>query len=245
MGVQIPNGGFEEWYSHGKYENPYPSPDKEFWSTGNEGASKAGATVTTRVSDPRPGSAGQYAACLKTTFAGVGIIGKLAAGNVFVGSFGETNLTQMTGTVYMGRTFTFNAKPKALRVWYKGSLVKSDKSRVYVCLTHMTKPGCTYHTVNTAEPDATTFQPDDEFLYTNKKTKEDLEGHIIAYGDHMIEQSQGEWTMVEIPIIYRDTYASEKPNVLILTASASYRGDYFEGEEGTTLYLDDIEFVYE
>ena len=72
-----------------------------------------------------------------------------------------------------------------------------------------------------------------------------MEGHIIAYGDHMIEQSQGEWTMLEIPINYRDKYASEKPNVLILTASSSFRGDYFEGEIRSTLYLDDIEFVYE
>ncbi|WP_427926906.1 PCMD domain-containing protein [Alistipes indistinctus] len=44
---------------------------------------------------------------------------------------------------------------------------------------------------------------------------------------------------------YRDKYASEKPNVLILTASASYRGDYFEGSTDSNLYLDDIEFIYE
>lgn len=61
----------------------------------------------------------------------------------------------------------------------------------------------------------------------------------------MIEQSQSSWTQVDIPIHYRDKYASEKPNVLILTASASYRGDYFEGSTDSNLYLDDIEFIYE
>lgn len=47
-----------------------------------------------------------------------------------------------------------------------------------------------------------------------------------------------------IPLVYRDKYASERPNVLILTAAASYRGDYFEGEVGSTMFLDDVEFIY-
>jgi hypothetical protein len=60
----------------------------------------------------------------------------------------------------------------------------------------------------------------------------------------MLEREVGEWTEATIPITYRDKYASERPNVLILTAAASYRGDYFEGEVGSTLFLDDVEFIY-
>ena len=244
-GVQIPNAGFEEWHQNESPWFPYAAGGTEFWGTGNPGSTSVGAqyNVTTRIADPRPGSSGQYAAHLETKKPSVFGIGKLAAGNIFVGAFGD--VSGANGKVNMGRSFTFNAKPKALRIWYKSSLVGTDKGRVFVCLTNMTKPGCTYHTVDTGNPDATTFQPSDEFLYTDKQNPSTLEGHIIAYGDFMVEQSQGAWTMVEIPITYRDQYATEKPNVLILTASASYRGDEFEGEVGSMLDLDDIEFVYE
>ena len=153
----------------------------------------------------------------------------------------------MSGTVLMGRTFTFNARPTKLRVWYKGNVGGGDKSRIFVCLTNMTKPGCTYHTINTksGEIDKTVLDPTKEFLYTNLQDPSTLEGHILGYGDLLIEQTQSEWTMIEIPINYRKKYESEKPNVLILTASASYRGDYFEGSTDSNLFLDDIEFVYE
>lgn len=241
VGVQIPNAGFEEWHQDGNPWFPYAAGGTEFWGTGNPGSTSIGAryNVTTRVADPRPGSSGQYAARLKTTM----VVIKKAAGNIFVGAFGGVSGTN--GTVNMGRAFDFNAKPKALRIWYKGNVGSDDKSRVFVCLTHMTKPGCTYHAVNTGDIDNTTFSPDEEFLYTNRNNPSTLEGHIIGYGDKLIEQSQGEWTMLDIPITYREKYASEKPNVLILTASASYMGDYFEGSTDSELYLDDIEFVYE
>lgn len=242
-GTQMPNAGFEEWHQSGNPWFPYAEGGSEFWATGNPGSTSLGASynVTTRQADPRPGSSGQYSAKLQST----DVLIKLAAGNIFIGSFGE--IVGTAGTVNMGRAFTFNARPTKLRVWYKGNVGSGDKSRIFVCLTNMTKPGCTYHTVNTktSEIAKTVLDPTQEFLYTNAQDPSTLEGHILGYGDLLIEQSRGEWTMVEIPINYRKKYESEKPNVLILTASASYRGDYFEGSKKSNLYLDDIEFVYE
>ena len=241
-GTQMPNAGFEEWHQKGKSWYPFAEGGSEFWATGNPGSALLQTNITTREADPRPSSSGQYSAKLQTTD-----IAKLAAGNIFIGEFGETDMLSMSGTVNMGRAFTFNARPTKLRVWYKGNVGSGDKSRIFVCLTNMTKPGCTYHTVNTksSEIDKTVLDPTQEFLYTNRHDPSTLEGHILGYGDLLIEESQGEWTMVEIPINYRKKYESEKPNVLILTASASYRGDYFEGSKDSNLYLDDIEFVYE
>lgn len=241
-GTQMPNAGFEEWHQKGKSWYPFAEGGSEFWATGNPGSALLQTNITTREADPRPSSSGQYSAKLQTTD-----IAKLAAGNIFIGEFGETDMLSMSGTVNMGRAFTFNARPTKLRVWYKGNVGSGDKSRIFVCLTNMTKPGCTYHTVNTksSEIDKTVLDPTQEFLCTNRHDPSTLEGHILGYGDLLIEESQGEWTMVEIPINYRKKYESEKPNVLILTASASYRGDYFEGSKDSNLYLDDIEFVYE
>lgn len=243
-GVQMPNAGFEEWHQNGKPWYPYAAGGTEFWGTGNPGSNSdlaalvGGSDVTSRDDDNvRPGSAGRYSAKLETK----SIAGKLAAGNIFVGAFGE--MSGMGGTVHMGRAFDFNAKPKALRVWCKYTPGDGDKGRIFVCLINMTNGG-TYHVVDTNNADATTFSPDDEFLYTDKDNPETLEGHVIGYGDLMLETAVSEWTEFEIPITYRDKYSGEKPNVLMVTASASYRGDYFEGEAGSLMYLDDVEFVY-
>lgn len=242
-GVQVPGAGFEDWHQSGKAWYPYAAGGTEFWGTGNPGATTAGAeyNLTSGVEDPRPGSAGRLAAKLETKKPSFFGIGKLAAGNLFVGSFGT--VSGMGGTVLMGRPFDFNARPTALRVWYKYTPVGSDKGRIFVCLVRMTD-GSTCHTVDTNNPDETTFLPDDEFLYADKSNPATLQGHVIGYGDLMLERQVGEWAEVTIPVTYREKYAAERPNVLILTAAASYRGDYFEGEVGSTLYLDDVEFLY-
>lgn len=241
-GVQLPNAGFEEWHRQGNASYPYAENGTEFWGTGNPGATSIGDyNLTSESEDIRPGSTGKYSARLETKKPSIMGIGKLAAGNIFVGSFGAVD--GMGGYVNMGREFEFNARPKALRVWYKYTPAGSDKGRIFVCLVNMTN-GDRCHIVNTNSPDKTTFSPDDEFIYVDKTNPATLQGHVLAYGDLMLETVVGEWTMVEIPIDYREQYMSEKPNVLIVTASASYRGDYFEGEVGSLMFLDDIEFVY-
>lgn len=242
-GTQLPNAGFEEWHQSGSPWYPYAQGGTEFWATGNPGATSVGASynLTSGSEDVRPGSSGKLSARLETKKPSVMGIGKLAAGNIFIGQFGA--VSGMGGSVNMGREFSFNAKPKALRVWYKYTPKGSDKGRIFVCLVNMTD-GSKYHVVNTNSPDKTTFSPDDEFLYADKTNTGTLQGHIIGYGDLMLETTVSEWTMVEIPITYREQYSSERSNVLMVTASASYRGDYFEGEVGSLMYLDDVEFVY-
>ena len=53
-------------------------------------------------------------------------------------------------------------------------------------------------------------------------------------GDDMVEFT--------IPITY---YSDETPSYMMLVGSASYWGDYFVGSTSATMWLDDIEFVYE
>ncbi len=242
-GIQLPNAGFEDWNKSGDAWYPYSAGGTAFWGSGNPGSSSLGEqfNTTTGIADPRPGSSGTTAAQLQTQKPSVMGIGRLAAGNIFVGEFG--GVSGMGGSVKMGRAFTFNAKPKALRVWYKYNLGEGDKGRIFACLVNMTN-GSTYHTVNTNKPEATTFDPKDEFLYTDKTNTGTLEGHIIGYGDFLIEASQNEWKEYIIPITYREQYSGEKPNVLLVTATASYRGDYFEGSTDSKLVIDDFEFIY-
>lgn len=249
-GVQMPNAGFEEWGTFDGIVSPYSSADNAFWGTGNKGADMAGAVLTQSSADIRPGSSGTRSAWLESKDAKVIGIGKFAAGNLFVGEFGDTNMSTMSGTVRMGRAFDFNAKPQSLNGWLKYTQAGSDKGRIFVCLVRMTN-GATYHTVDT-NPDkingdginVTALDPLAEFIYADIDNPESVEGHIIGYGDLMLENTVSDWKEFEIPITYREKYAGEKPNVLIVTASASWRGDYFEGTVGSTMYLDDLEFVY-
>ncbi|MFQ8805067.1 MAG: PCMD domain-containing protein [Alistipes indistinctus] len=242
-GVQIPNAGFEEWHQSGNPWYPYAQGGEEFWGTGNPGSTSIGASYNITNPAKRSPSArpGQYCAKLQTT----NVVIKKAAGNIFVGSFGEVLGT--AGTVYMGRRSLLTPNPPRCASGTRATSAAATRARIFVCPTNMTKPGCTYHTVNTksSEIDKTVLDPTQEFLYTNLNDPSTLEGHIIGYGDLLIEQSQSSWTSVDIPDPLPEQVRLRKPNVLILTASASYRGDYFEGSTDSNLYLDDIEFIYE
>ncbi len=237
-GIQLPNASFEDWNApDNKTWYPYAQGGTEFWGTGNPGSASMGSSVT--VSDTGR-TEGTKCAKLETKT----IVIVKAAGNIFIGKFGA--ISGMGGTVQMGRKFSFNARPTALRAWCKYTRKGSDKGRVYVCLVKM-KDGVTYHTVDTNNAAKTAFYPDEEFLYTDKTNTSTLEGHVIAYGDQMIETTVGDWTEFVIPITYRDQYLDEEPNVLMVTATASYDGDNLSSNittAGSILWIDDVEFIY-
>lgn len=232
-GVQIPNGDFETWtYFNNTY---FPCIESEignstgvgtayvgFWGSGNPGAKSGGMIITSPTNDVRPGSKGTQAALLETK----SFLGQIAAGNIFVGAFGGVHNIKY-GDVYMGRPFTFNARPKAIKFWYKGTVGSNDKARLFICMGKWSS----YHKVDTYDQ-STFFNPSDESL---------PEGPIYGYGDWTQDTSVNEWTEITLPITYR---SDEMPNYLMITASASYRGDYMEGSTDSKMYLDDIEFVY-
>ena len=152
--------------------------------------------VTEPADDPRPGSTGSKSALLKTQSA----FGVIAAGNLFIGAFGGVhNITQ--GDVYMGRPFTFNARPKAITFWYKGTVGSGDKARFFVCMGKWSS----YHKIDTNDQ-STFFDPSQESL---------PEGPIYGHGDWLNDTSQSDWKKIVIPIKYR---SDEKPNYLMVTA---------------------------
>lgn len=230
-GIQLPNAGFETWTNSKTW---YPCSADEigsngmgtgytgFWGTGNPGANAAGIVVTEPADDPRPGSTGSKSALLKTQSA----FGVIAAGNLFIGAFGGVHIITK-GDVYMGRPFTFNARPKAITFWYKGTVGSGDKARFFVCMGKWSS----YHKIDTNDQ-STFFDPSQESL---------PEGPIYGHGDWLNDTSQSDWKKIVIPIKYR---SDEKPNYLMVTASASYCGDYMEGNKESRMYIDDIEFVY-
>ena len=68
---------------------------------------------------------------------------------------------------------------------------------------------------------------------------------VIAYGELILTDSTEGEGMIPFEITFNYKDLTRKAKYLVLTASASRYGDYFTGGEGSTLWLDDLEFVYE
>ena len=238
-GPQVPNGGMEEW---SQPKSPYlPWKNEQWWDSGNHGSTTLGDSYNITTPDSNCHS-GQYSAKLQSRYIGI----KFAAGNIFIGKYLETDGTD--GKIGFGKPYNFTYKPKALRVWYKGKVGTinkgdhksgSDKAQIYVWLCNWTGP----HTVFTKDK-GTFINPE-----TTAKTDE---GKIVGYGVWSREQTSNDngndngWTMLEIPITYREGegFSGVKPNYLVISCAASAYGDYFTGSTDSYMQVDDFEFVY-
>ncbi|MBQ8853698.1 MAG: DUF4493 domain-containing protein [Alistipes sp.] len=232
-GSQIPESGFEVWTTASDEAScPAADPNALFWDTGNHAtAGLVGSQLTVGSTDVREGATGTMSAYMKSIKASVMGIGKFAAGNLFVGRF--VAIDGMGGIVEFGRSFDFTARPKALRFWMKnhqgtineGSHTSgTDLAKVYCCFTDRK------FTVNTNKQE-TFFTPD---LNT--------EG-ILAKAYWESTEDHNEWTLMELPIEYKEGVTA-KPTLLIITFSCSGYGDYFTGSTDSYMYVDDVEFVY-
>ena len=52
-----------------------------------------------------------------------------------------------------------------------------------------------------------------------------------------------DWITFDVNLSYTST--SRRPKYLIIVGSASKYGDYFTGGNGSVLYLDDLELIYD
>ncbi|WP_297904699.1 PCMD domain-containing protein [uncultured Parabacteroides sp.] len=233
------NGDFDLWYQAGKTWYAGES-GKSFWDTSNPGTTQGlGAVVNI---NPTQGNSnvvhtqGGKSAELKSQWKV-----KFAAASLYTGSFGE--LVGMSGAkINFGRPFT--SRPTALHGFFQyapatvgyvgdnqpaGTITKGDPD---VCSIYIALAKKAYVVDNT---DTDTFI----------KFKEDND--IIAYGELPIKEcvsTNGTWKEFTIDLEYK---TQEKPGnmYIIIVASASKYGDYFTGGDGSILYVDDFELIYD
>ena len=250
--AQLPNAGFEIWnkVSIGGKNILVPGNDLSFWDTGNHGSATMNKEITNQGTEYK--NSGDYSAKLKSQFVGIGSIGKFAAGNVFAGRYLGTDGTD--GILGWGRIFT--SRPTAVKVWvrYEPGTAVTNKGAGSYLPAGATDQGIIYMALT----DATTVKYDgsktvDSSLtgteyacIVKTKTSElfDPEGdNVIAYGVEVLDATtEPGMIQITIPLDYRRT--DIKPSNILFVASASRYGDYFQGGEGSTLYIDDIELVY-
>lgn len=238
--LQLPNNSFEYWSG----TSPlliYGDGQEMFWDSGNHGSATMNKNVTTP--DESIFHSGTRSIKLQSQFVGLGIIGKFAAGNLFVGKYLKTEGTD--GILGWGRPFA--SRPTALRGYIKyrpgtvdytstDKISKGDldKGIVYIALGDWA--GEEYEGVKWSQIVKTKQQQFFDPSPANTGT--------IAYGEYELTAATEGEQLIEftIPLDYRDT---RKPVSLILVASASKYGDYFSGSSSSAMWLDSFEFIYE
>lgn len=269
---QVPNASFEDYYSAGKYDvfNPQAGYgfdttvssadgsagiDHTWWGTGNQ--VQYGQTVdVTKIYNgadiPNYSDNNKYAVEMTSKIV---LNIKLAAGNIYSGYFYTLHGTD-GGTVHFGRNkdnagVDFVSRPTGVSFYVKyisrkvekangGGLTTSDmdEGQVKVAIGNWSssKGGGSMEcpiAINTTESN-------DPPAQWNLKT---FEG-TIAYCDIIFTQEHNDygWMKVTLPLEYNNYTTT--PTHILISAASSRLGDYFTGG-ASSMYLDDIELLYD
>jgi len=244
--LQLKNAGFEDWNTSDKAYLLCQSEADMFWDSGNHGSATMNKNVTTPDSEIK--HSGNYSVKLSSQFVGLGMIGKFAAGNVFVGKYLDTNGTD--GVLGWGREFT--SRPKALKGYVKytpGTVEYTskdlpevskgdmDKGIIYIAIVDDSRMSYSKKTGPENWPCIVKTKASERHLFSRN------DANVIAYGEKVFsEATQGDGMIeFEIPLEYvsNDVKAAN----IILVCSASKGGDFFVGGD-SVMYLDDFELVY-
>lgn len=230
---QLPNSSFDEWWQDGRVWCPWPEGGEQYWDTGNKGATTLGPSNSVPTDDTSSGTG--WAAELQTKFVGIGMLGKLAAGNIFVGKYVRTDGTN--GILSFGRPFELRPTKVKGYMKYKTAPISSTttgfadlKGRPDTCIIW-----CAL--IDTPEPFEIRTNPNNRQLF-------DAQGdYVVAYGKIEYGENIDQYIPFEFELTYKDVF--RKPKYVVLTASASKYGDYFTGANGAVLYVDDFQLVYD
>ena len=233
INLQPENASFDTWWQDGKIWNPWAKDGLQYWDTGNKGATTLGDSNSMPTDDTATGSG--LAAKLETRFIGIGSIGKLAAGNIFVGKYLRTDGTN--GILSFGHEFT--ERPTKVRGYFKYHCVPISHATAGYENLFGTPDVCSVYAalIDTPEP----FE-----IRTNPKNQQFLDvngSYIVAYGKMECNHEVSEYQQFEFEFEYKST--DRKPRYLILVGTASKYGDFFTGGHGSIMYLDNLELVYD
>lgn len=223
---QLANLSFDDWYQEGAAWMPNAGADSYVWDSANPGTAGLGIVPTVpESSDVVKGKAAR----LETMTA----MGMLAAGNIYVGHFG--NIAGLGAELDWGYQFT--SRPVALKGYYKYApkpidmakdpyknlIGEGDQCQIQILLTDW----------------------EDRFhINTSKKQFVDFENdsNIIAHGALASSETDQDYVEFTVPLKYR---SSRTPKYIVIVGAASRYGDYFTGGKGSVLKLDEFELVYD
>lgn len=247
--IALPNGDMDDWYQSGKTWYPVSENDYNisgsFWDSSNPGTTTgAGALVN---KNPTQGNSdivhtpGGKSAELKSQYASAFGIGKFAAASLYTGKF--NSLVGTNGAkIDFGQEFA--SRPTALHGWfrytngkidYRGGNTPEGVAEIGtddLCSIYMALAKAPHQLDNTKTSTFFDFENDD---------------NIIAYGqlpDAEAVSTNNEWKEFTVTMTYKDLTPQTQYYLIIVCSSSKY-GDYFTGSTGSTMYIDDLELVYD
>ena len=230
--LQVPNMSFDDWHASDPFSPkaiwyPYVSGGIQAWDSANPGAATFIGSSTIPEEDFVISG---KAAKMESKYAVIAF----AAGNIYTGKFG--NIAGVGAELDWG--YAFDSRPSALKGYYSYDpkpIDKADKSKEHLLGQN---DRCQIQVI-LADWDAP-FR-----INTTKGEFVDIENdeHIIAFGKIETDESTaGQSREFTIDLEYRTN--TRKPKYVVISACASYLGDYFTGGVGSTLYIDEFEFQY-
>lgn len=209
-----------------------------YWGSGNNSFTKTLCTQNTFTN-----MGGSHCAKLQAT----STLGILAAGNLFLGTFTRQGTG---GHVDFGLKYDWQARPTAMKVklhatigtvtsnTHNGPLAvgSQDIGQIFVAIIDWNSR----HVVTSGTSGASG-------VWSPANGPDAVsEGKIIGYGLHEVTSTEGD-AMIEltIPIAYYDTVTKPSGNyTLTIACATSAYGDYMNGNDSNTMYVDDFEWVY-
>ncbi len=163
----------------------------------------------------------------------------LASGNLFIGDFIEVNPTDPRLGLNFGRPYK-NSKPVALKGFYKYKA--GDEFKVNNAPSQLTE--------DTWDAYAVLFEKEDQNNFLRGDFSFD-DPRIVAVArlDHSNGQygETDQWTEFTIPFNFKEGKSFDITNDYMYTVvfAASKEGNVFNGAEGSTLWIDEVELVSE
>lgn len=238
-GIQtVPNLNFDQWTT-GDIIYPYTGKNNGVWDTANEGLDLGNYNITKpETSSVIKGTAAK----LESDYVNIFGVKKFAAGNIYTGDFVKVTTSPMGADLNWG--IKFSARPVAMKGYYKyvpqtikytdgahsGLKGQMDKCQIQVALTSpMSGSGTYYFYVSSGNNEFV------EFSSSNST--------IIAH--NLIETSETitSYRSFTLPFGYRNI--NTRPSYIIITCCSSYLGDYFTGGDGSTMWVDEFELIYD
>ncbi len=246
--TEVPNLDFEGGSTgsfdgaNGVYDPNIPGQER-FWATGNPGGKYTlfSMGLDKNVTLPVTGSEAHTGTALWMTSYYVSKAGvtSLAAGSVYSGTFGPiksapTSTTQQRALVHYGQPYA--ARPVGLKGWYKyipqqinrdidnkfpELQGQEDKCKIYISLE-------VWGSSVTSRPEKPIVVGYGELLSGATPTVADNNGYVPF--EFRIEYDAGNLV---------------RPDHIVMCATCSYLSDDFCGGEGSTLYIDDFELIWE
>lgn len=245
---QLPNGGFDSWKT--------ACGSTEAFGTGGLTSSKTGEMRQRPGVEPADWNGSSInqkvimqkkqeliynengVVKMQNTFVGVGSIGSVAPGFINLATpwvYAVSTIEECDGGVYGGVSFT--NKPDAIKGRYKRTDATGESSHIIVYLwngTFTSKVG------SKSAPAQARDNVDRAIMGIDENTT--ASGTLVAKCDYSFTSTtNNDWQEIVVPLEYENDDAPEMMNTIISG------GDYWTRanmQDGTTLYADDVQFVY-